>query len=95
MAANQAAGHRGRGLADCGRGTVKMLKKGASTMKKLILIIAIVLLGASAVPAAPAQFAPAYDQKDKKKDPPGPPVVKPKGDEKPKEPPPKRKPNNF
>jgi hypothetical protein len=65
------------------------VKKGASVMKKLLLIIAITLFGANAVAAAPAQYAAVYGQKrdDKKKEPVGPPVVRDKKDEKPKNPP--------
>ena len=65
-------------------------------MKKVFLLIAMVLFGASTVGASPLLYDSAYEQKkgeDKKKDPPGPPVVRDKGkDEKPKDPPPKKKP---
>ncbi|HXG91064.1 MAG TPA: hypothetical protein VNN73_01690 [Blastocatellia bacterium] len=64
-------------------------------MKKFLLLMVIALFGVNAVGAAPAQYASAYDQKkgdDKKKDPPGPPVVRPKEPkgEKPKQEPPKK-----
>lgn len=64
-------------------------------MKKIFLLIVIALFGAGATVASPLQYESAYEQKksrDKKKDPPGPPVVRDKGkDEKPKDPPPKKK----
>ena len=61
-------------------------------MKKVLLIIAITIFGAGAVGASPKPFMVVYDQKkeDRKKDPPGPPVVKEKKDERPKDAPPKR-----
>ena len=62
-------------------------------MKKVLLAISIALFTAQAVVASPA-VPLTYDQRkddQRKKDPPGPPVVKDKGREnKPKEPPPKK-----
>lgn len=67
-------------------------------MKKVGLAITLALFGATAVVAVPADPVPAaaYDQKRdddrKRKDPPGPPIVKDKrGDQKPKDPPKKDK----
>ena len=65
-------------------------------MKKLFLIITLSLFGSTVVLFPPeanhAVFAQNRDKKkDDKKDPPGPPVVRPKGKEdRPKEPPPKK-----
>jgi hypothetical protein len=62
-------------------------------MKKVVLAITLALWGATAVVAVPAVSVPAaYDQRRdddrKRKDPPGPPIVKDKkGDQKPKDPP--------
>jgi uncharacterized alpha/beta hydrolase family protein len=64
-------------------------------MKKVVLAIIISLSGALTLGALPAATPVAYAQKrdDRKKDPPGPPVQKDKhGDQRPKEPPPKRRP---
>jgi hypothetical protein len=67
-------------------------------MKKVILAITLALWGATTVVAVPADFVStsAYDQRRdddrKRKDPPGPPIVKDKrGDQKPKDPPKKGK----
>ena len=65
-------------------------------MKKSLLVITISLVGMVAVGTIPVGSPVAFGQKkdkdEKKKDPPGPPVVKEKGKpEKPKEPPPKNK----
>jgi len=65
-------------------------------MKKFFLIITMSLFGIAAVGTVPCAesvvFAQKRDRDEKKKDPPGPPVVKDKGKtEKPKEPPPKGK----
>ena len=63
-------------------------------MKKFFLIITLSLFGLTAVVAAPPAGSVAFAQKkdkDDKKNPPGPPVIKDKGSrEKPKEPPPKK-----
>jgi hypothetical protein len=62
-------------------------------VKKVLLAILIALFTANAVVAFPAVSLTDDQRKDeqRKKDPPGPPVVKDKGKEhKPKEPPPKR-----
>ena len=64
-------------------------------MKKVFLAITLALFGLTSAPAAQVGIAAVYDQKkgdDKKKDPPGPPVVRDKGrDQRPKEPPKKGK----
>jgi hypothetical protein len=64
-------------------------------MKNWLLIITISLFGIAAVgtlPAGPMAIAQKKDKEEKKKDPPGPPVVKDKGGaEKPKESPKKDK----
>ncbi|HSB11591.1 MAG TPA: hypothetical protein VLM38_19035 [Blastocatellia bacterium] len=67
-------------------------------MKKCLLMITIALFGVVAVGTTPEGTSVVFAQKrdrdrdGKKKDPPGPPVVKDKGKtEKPKEPPPKGK----
>lgn len=69
-------------------------------MKRLFLIIVMAIFGVMAVGAFPAQVSYAYaddkkKDKDKKKDPAGPPVVREKGDKdkspKPKDPPKKDK----
>lgn len=67
-------------------------------MKKILLAITIAIFGVVALDSVPGQDPSAYaftagdDKKnDKKKDPPGPPVVRPK-EPKPKDPPPPRKP---
>lgn len=64
-------------------------------MKKILLLMMIAVFGAGATFASPLQYDSAYEQRkggDKKKDPPGPPVVRDKGKgEKPKDPPPKKK----
>lgn len=69
-------------------------------MKKFFLIITMSLFGIAAVGTIPGDdsvvFAQKRDRNEKKKDPPGPPVVRDKGKpEKPKEPPPPKgkKPN--
>ena len=63
-------------------------------MQKVLLAILIALFTANAVVASPAVSLSNDQRKDdrqRKKDPPGPPVVRDKGKEnKPKEPPPKR-----
>ncbi len=63
-------------------------------MKKLILIVTISLFGVTTVVTAPPSGFVALAQKkdkDEKKNPPGPPVIKDKGSrDKPKEPPPKK-----
>lgn len=60
-------------------------------MKKVFLAIMLALFGVTALGTMPSDAVVVYAQKrgeDKKKDPPGPPVVKDKGrDSKPKEPP--------
>lgn len=68
-------------------------------MKKILLAITIAIFGVVAFDRIPGQEPSAYaftvgdDKKDKKKDPPGPPVVRPKDKQpKPKDPPPPRKP---
>lgn len=67
-------------------------------IRKFVLVITISLVGVVAVGTNPVStsvaFAQKRDKEQKKKDPPGPPVVKDKGkSEKPKEPPPKKKPS--
>jgi hypothetical protein len=63
-------------------------------MKKLFLLIALSLFGVTSLAATPCSGSVVFAQKDKdekKKDPPGPPVIKDKGkQDKPKEPPPKK-----
>lgn len=64
-------------------------------MKKVFLIITLSLFGATAMVGAPGSgstvFAQKKDKDEKKKDPPGPPVIRDKGkQDKPKEPPPKK-----
>jgi hypothetical protein len=63
-------------------------------MKKVVLALLIILLGAWTLGALPAATPAVYAQKrdDRKKDPPGPPVQRDKkgGDQRPKSPPPKR-----
>ena len=58
-------------------------------MKKVVLALVLALFGVTTVGTIPAHASAIYAQKrgeDKKKDPPGPPVVKDKGqDQKPKE----------
>jgi hypothetical protein len=65
-------------------------------MKKVVLAISLAMFGVTAVGTLPAHASLAYGQKSedkKKKDPPGPPIVKDKGqDQKPKEPPRGKKP---
>lgn len=65
-------------------------------MKKLVLSISLAIFSVTAIGAMPMQASFAYGQKSedkKKKDPPGPPIVKDKGqDQKPKEPPKGKKP---
>jgi hypothetical protein len=67
---------------------------GSNGMKKLFLIVTLSLFGATAVVTAPLGGSVALAQKkdkDEKKNPPGPPVIKDKGSqEKPKEPPPRK-----
>jgi len=62
-------------------------------MKKLFLIITLSMFGAAALVTTPGNCSVVFAQKDKdekKKDPPGPPVIKDKGkQDKPKDPPPK------
>jgi hypothetical protein len=64
-------------------------------MKNCLLIITISAFGIGAVgtmPGGPTAIAQKKDKDDKKKDPPGPPVVRDKGgSDKPKEPPKKDK----
>lgn len=63
-------------------------------MKKFVLIITLSIFGATAVVTAPLSGSVAFAQKkdkDEKKNPPGPPVIKDKGNQdKSKEPPPKK-----
>ena len=63
-------------------------------MKKFFLVVTLSLFGAAAVVTAPSACSVALAQKkdkDDKKNPSGPPVIKDKrGDDKPKEPPPKK-----
>jgi hypothetical protein len=63
-------------------------------MKKLVLLVTLSLFGVTAMVTNPGGRSVVFAQKDKdekKKDPPGPPVIKDKGKEdKPKEPPPKK-----
>jgi hypothetical protein len=66
-------------------------------MKKFFLIMTLSVFGATAVvntsPTGSVAFAQKKD-KDDKKNPPGPPVIKDKGShDKPKEPPPKKRPS--
>ena len=61
-------------------------------MKKVVLAITLALFGVTALGTVPSDAVTVYAQKkkgeDKKKDPPGPPVVRDKGrDSKPKDPP--------
>jgi hypothetical protein len=60
-------------------------------MKKVVLAITLALFGVTALGTLPSDAVMVYAQKkgeDKKKDPPGPPVVRDKGrDQKPKDPP--------
>ena len=60
-------------------------------MKKVVLAITLALFGVTAIGTLPSDAVMVYAQKkgeDKKKDPPGPPVVRDKGrDQKPKDPP--------
>lgn len=60
-------------------------------MKKVVLAITLALFGVTALGTVPSDAVMVYAQKkgeDKKKDPPGPPVVRDKGrDQKPKDPP--------
>lgn len=60
-------------------------------MKKVVLAITLALFGVTALGTMPSDAVMVYAQKkgeDKKKDPPGPPVVRDKGrDQKPKDPP--------
>lgn len=64
-------------------------------MKKVFLAITLALFGLTSTHAVQVGIASVYEQKkgdDKKKDPPGPPVVRDKGrDQRPKEPPKKGK----
>lgn len=62
-------------------------------MKKVVLAIMISTCGAWTLGVLPAATPAAYAQKrdDRKKDPPGPPVQRDKkGDQRPKEPPPRK-----
>ena len=68
-------------------------------MKKLFLIVTLSLFGATSMVTAPPWGSVAFAQKkdkDDKKNPPGPPVIRDKGNrdkgnqDKPKEPPPKK-----
>lgn len=65
-------------------------------MKKVVLTIALAIFSVTAIGALPTHASLAYGQKHedkKKKDPPGPPIVKDKGqDQRPKDPPKGRKP---
>lgn len=67
-------------------------------MKKAILIVFLSLFGAAAVLPAPGSTSVVFAQKkdkDDRKNPAGPPVVRPKGggQDKPKEPPPRKNKN--
>jgi hypothetical protein len=65
-------------------------------MKKVFLIITLSIFGVGAVVTEPPGRAVVFAQrkdKDEKKNPSGPPVIRDKGKEKPKEPPPKKKPS--
>jgi hypothetical protein len=65
-------------------------------MKKAVLTIALAIFSVTAIGALPAHASLAYAQKNedkKKKDPPGPPIVKDKGqDQRPKDSPKGKKP---
>ena len=65
-------------------------------MKKVVLTITLAIFSVTAIGALPTPASVAYAQKGedkKKKDPPGPPIVKDKGqDQKPKSPPKGKKP---
>jgi hypothetical protein len=69
---------------------------GRYQMKKVVLTIALSIFSVTAIGALPTQVASVYAQKSedkKKKDPPGPPIVKDKGsDQRPKDPPKGKKP---
>jgi len=77
-----------KGGSGCGNGP----KAVVVAMKKVLLALVIAFVGANASIVSPAAEVSAYDQKkdnDKKKNP-TPPVVKEKGSEKPKDPPPRK-----
>lgn len=64
-------------------------------MKKVFLMITLSIFGATAMVGSPGSdsivFAQKKDKDEKKKDPPGPPVIRDKGkQDKPKEPPPRK-----
>jgi hypothetical protein len=62
---------------------------GRDQMKKVVLAITLAIFSVTAIDAFPTPDSLAYAQKGedkKKKDPPGPPIVKDKGQDKPKEP---------
>jgi hypothetical protein len=67
---------------------------GSNGMKRLILIVTLSLFGATTLAVAHPSASVAFAQKknkEEKKDPPGPPVIKDKGSrDKPKAPPPKK-----
>lgn len=67
---------------------------GSNGMKKFFLIVTLSVFGATAVVTAPPAGSVAFAQKkdkDDKKNPPGPPVIKDKGSQdKPKGPPPRK-----
>jgi hypothetical protein len=56
-------------------------------MKKVVLAIVLAIFGVTAIGTLPTHYSFAYAQKNdkKKKDPPGPPIVKDKGQDKPKD----------
>lgn len=57
-------------------------------MKKVVLAIVLAIFSVTAIGTLPTQYSFAYAQKNddkKKKDPPGPPIVKDKGQDKPKD----------
>jgi len=64
-------------------------------MKKVVLAISLAIFSVTAVGTLPTHSSIAYAQKSddkKKKDPPGPPIVKDKGQDKPKDSPKGKKP---
>jgi hypothetical protein len=68
---------------------------GRIQMKKVVLAIALAFFSVNMIGALPTPSSFAYAQKGddkKKKDPPGPPIVKDKGQDKPKNPPRGKKP---
>jgi hypothetical protein len=72
------------------------LRGWARSMKKVVLAITLAIFSVTAIGALPTAASVAYGQKGedkKKKDPPGPPIVKDKGpDQKPKDRPKGKKP---